>query len=640
MNDMTRADLAPENALRTRVQDGEAVPLSYAQQQLWFLQSLEPGLTAYNLPRALRLTGALDAEALERAFAAVIRRHAVLRSRFFERDGVPMQQIQAAQPFVLERLDLSELAPAERQQRLDQVIARVAGHVFDLGGGVLLVATLVRLEAEQHVLALCLHHIVSDAWSNPILARDLSAAYRQALAQDGAVELAALPLQYADYALWQASQDGSAAQMDDIAFWNNYLGADVPALDLPTDHPRPARQSYRGGALHFTLPPQLALALQQFCRAEKSSPFMVLLAAWQVLMARYSGQDDFAVGVPNAGRQREEVQEMLGYFIATQVFRARLAPRMTLHEVLRQVRTDALAALEHAELPFEKLLESRAERRDPARSPLFQVMLGVQMDDALGALDFGAARCTPVEFSEQGAKFDLSLDVSLSAERVRGRLEYNSDLFDAASAARLARCFQRVLEQMAASPELSIAAVALLDDADLGQLQQWGVNARRHPDGETALQLFERQAWERPFATALIHGTEELNYAELNRRANRLAHHLIALGVRPEAPVGIALERSTGMIVGLLAILKAGGAYVPLDPDYPAERIEAMVQDSGMALLLAQTSVAARIPAPPGGQMLLLDALDLSRHSEANPGVTLHGAALAYVIYTSGSTGK
>ncbi|NVM79670.1 non-ribosomal peptide synthetase component F, partial [Duganella sp. SG902] len=609
------------------------VPLSLAQQQLWFLHKLDGALTAYNLPRVLRFTGKLDADALERAFTLVIERHAVLRHRFFERDGVPMQQAQPTSGFALQRLDLSGLGEAEYQHRLEQQISRIAGHVFDLENGETLVACLVRRSEEEHVLALCLHHIVSDAWSNPILARDLSAAYRQG-------SLPALPLQYADYALWQFEQEGSEEQLNDIVYWNSYLGKDLPALDLPSDRVRPARQSYQGSTVYFDLAPDLAAALQRFCREEKSSPFMVLMTAWQMLLARYSGQYEFAVGVPNAGRQREEVQQMIGYFITTQVFRARLAPRMTLRDALRQVRADALAALEHAGLPFEKLLESRAERRDPARSPLFQVMLGVQMDDALAQLDFGAVRCTAMEFAESGAKFDLSLDVSLSAQRVRGRLEYNSDLFDIATAEWLASCFQRVLKQLAMEPTRSIAALELLGHDDHAQLARWGVNNRRHPDRETVLQLFEREVCVHPDAPALVHGDETLSYAELNQRVNRLAHHLTALGVRPEMPVGVALERSTGMIVGLLAILKAGGAYVPLDPDYPQERLGAMIADSGMRLLLTQTSAAARIPAPAGLRVLLTDALDLSAHGDHNPGVVTHGAALAYIIYTSGSTGK
>ncbi|WP_343731865.1 amino acid adenylation domain-containing protein [Duganella sp.] len=610
-----------------------AVPLSLAQQQLWFLQKLNPALTAYNLPRVLRFSGALDADALERAFRAVIVRHAVLRHRFFEYDGVPMQQAQDTSDFVLERLDFSSLSEEEYQHQLNQQIARIAGHVFDLENGATLVACLMRRSGQEHVLALCLHHIVSDAWSNRILARDLSAAYRTG-------SLPALALQYADYALSQSQLEGSEAQLADIAYWNNYLGQDVPSLDLPTDRVRPARQSYQGGAVYFDLAADVSSALLRFCREEKSSPFMVLMAAWQVLLARYSGQYDFAVGVPNAGRQREEVQEMIGYFITTQVFRARLSPHMSLRDTLRQVRADALAALEHAELPFETLLESRAERRDPARSPLFQVMLGVQMDDALAELDFGAVRCAAMAFAEYGAKFDLSLDVSLSAQRVRGRLEYNSRLFDVATAERLAGCFQHVLAQLATNPAQHIADLALLDDDDRAQLARWGVNARRYPDQETVLQLFEREAATHPDAPALLHGDETLSYAELNRRANRLAQHLIAQGVRPETPVGVALERSTGMIVGLLAILKAGGAYVPLDPDYPQERLAAMIADSGMPLLLTQSSAAARIPTPAGLRVLNTDTIDLSSYGDHNPSVVLHGAALAYIIYTSGSTGK
>ena len=322
---MTHSLIQPTIA-RT-VSEGDAVALSYAQEQLCFLQKLEPGLTAYNLPRVFRLAGRLDAGALERAFQALIARHSVLRTRFFEQDGVPMQSMQADAPFAVERIDLSSLDVEAQKAPLDEAVRRTAGHVFDLGVAPAMVACLVKLGDERHVLAVCLHHIVSDAWSNPILARDLAEAYRLALHSAGPVRLPPLAVQYADYAVWQRANVEGGALERQLAHWNRHLGPEVPVLDLPTDRARPSRKSFAGTALGFDVPPALALAVQKFCRAEKCTPFVALFAAWQVLLARSSGQNDVAVGVPNAGRQHEEVSELLGFFVTTQVFRARLSPR-------------------------------------------------------------------------------------------------------------------------------------------------------------------------------------------------------------------------------------------------------------------------------------------------------------------------
>jgi amino acid adenylation domain-containing protein len=626
------------------VADGQAVALSYAQEQLHFLQKLDPALTAYNLPRVFRLTGALDADAMERAFQALVARHAILRTRFIERDGVTVQEVQASAGFSLERIDLSALASEPQKARLDDLVQRTAAHVFDLEAAPALIARLARLADDRHVLAVCLHHIVSDAWSNPILAADLAEAYRLALRTEGAVRLPPLPLQYADYAVWQRALVRDGALAGQLHHWNRHLGAEVPALDLPTDRARPAQKTFVGRTLGFDLPPPLAAALQKLCRAERCTPFVVLLAAWQVLLARYSGQGDFAVGVPNAGRQREEVHGLLGFFVTTQVFRARLAPQSSLREIWRQVRADALSALDNADVPFELLLASRKDRRDPARSPLFQVMFGVQMLDDAGALDLEGVKAELVEFEEAGAKFDLSLDFYLDAARVHGRLEYNTDLFDEATARRLGVYYRRVLEAFVAEPDRALGSLPLPDEAEHALLAQWGEGERvaAEAEAEPAHRLVARQALRQPEATALVFGDTSWSYAQLDGRANRLAHHLRALGVGPDVRVGLAVERSADMIVGLLGVLKAGGAYVPLDPGYPADRLAYMAQDSGIALMLTQSHLKDRMPAggPHAPVLIELDTLDLDALPAHDPAVALHGGNLAYVIYTSGSTGK
>ncbi|WPH12564.1 non-ribosomal peptide synthetase [Variovorax paradoxus] len=619
---------------------GEAVAMSFAQQQLWFLQNLEPQLTAYNLPRVFRLKGALDADALERAFQALVARHAVLRTRFFSRDGAVLQAVQAEAAFAIERIDLRDEAPASREEKLGEAVRRTVLHVFDLGVAPALVARLVRLGEEEHVLAICLHHIVSDAWSNPILAKDLAAAYAAALRATGAVRLPAMPLQYADYARWQRERAASGGMQRDLDHWNAHLGPEVPALELPTDHARPEQLGFEGAATYFALEAPLCDALLKLCRTERSTPFVVLFAAWQVLLARYSGQYDFAVGVPSAGRHREELHGLMGFFVTTQVFRARLTPRMSLREICRQVRGDVLAALDHADLPFDVLLASRTDRREPGRSPLFQVMFGLQMEDGTAGPSFEGLQVEPVPAPDRTAKFELSLDLTITGTQVRGRLEYNTGLYDKATIERMAGAYLEVLRHMALDIERPAGSFALIDAADRQRLAQWEGEARQHHAVEPIHRLFERQAAAQPDASALAFGEQVLSYGELNARANRLAHILLARGVKPETLVGIAVERSADTVVGLLAILKAGAAYLPLDPDYPRDRLAYMIEDSGTALLLTRHALREKIPARHGVAVLELDRLDLSAGPAHDPCVPVGLDNLAYVIYTSGSTGR
>ena len=624
----------------SRLAEGEAARLSFAQEQLWFLQHLEPNLTAYNLPRVFRLSGRLDVQALEAAFSAVIERHAVLRTRFFEQDSVPMQVVEPAPPFALNSIDLSNDQLSEREARLHAAVQAVVSHIFDLEHAPTMVGCLIKLDEHEQVLALCLHHIVSDAWSNPILARDLADAYWMARRQAGTPQLPALPLQYIDYAAGQRERAESGALEADLAYWQRYLGDELPALELPLDCKRPLNQSFQGAAIEFDVDASFNAAIQNFCRAERCTPFVALLAAWQVLLARYSGQDEFAIGVPASGRLREDVQDLVGFFVTTQVYRARLTPGMSLRQLCRQVRGDAIAALNHADVPFDVLLSSRKDRREAGRSPLFQVMFGVQMADEAGTLEFEGLAVTSMEYPHQGAKYELSLDLTIGARHSRGSLEYNTELFKESTARRLADHYRRALEAMVTDADQSVQTLDLLGTEEHRQLMQWGVNSTRYPDAEPVHGLIERQVKVNPRATALIFGDQQLSYGELNVRSNRLAHYLITLGVKPEVKVGIALERSIEMVVGLLGVLKAGGAYVPLDPEYPQERLGYMIEDSGIELLLTQSWLKSALPLTNTLQVLELDTLDLSVQSDHDPRVAVHGENLAYVIYTSGSTGK
>ncbi|WP_159053534.1 MULTISPECIES: non-ribosomal peptide synthetase [unclassified Halomonas] len=629
-----------QESIEASTQVGEYIPLSFSQHQLWLLQNMEPGLSAYNLPRVFRLKGSVNPEALERAFQAVIARHAVLRTRFVERDGEPMQVVAPDVKFALQCEDLSVLTPSEREHRLTASLSEVTGHVFDLTVSPALVAKWIKVGEQEQVLAVCMHHIVSDAWSNPILAKDLATAYRLAAASQEEVFLPKLNIQYTDYAAWQRERYESGEFEKSLAYWNSYLGDQVPDIELPTDYKRPGVQKFSGARSSIALPADLADALRQLCRKEKCTPFMILLAAWQVLLARYSDQMEFAVGVPHAGRPFDELQDLMGYFVSTQVFRANLTPAMTLRDIVQQVRKDALGLMNHADLPLEILLESRSEQRDPSRNPLFQVMFGVQMSSDVEQLEFDGAIAESMRAENGTTKFELSLNCVIGKERVQCDLEYRTDLFEQGTAEKLLERYRQVLTTLCHNYNSRLGELDILGASERRELAEWGDNSPLFTGTGAVQHLIEQQATENPEAAALVFEDQHLSYAELNAHANRLAHYLIDLGVRPETRVGIAMERSIDMVVGLLAILKAGGAYVPLDPEYPSERLAFIAEDSGIELLLTQHHLLESLPVADGLSVVELDCLDVAHHASTNPAVALHGEHLAYVIYTSGSTGR
>ncbi|WP_377155075.1 AMP-binding protein [Roseateles sp. UC29_93] len=664
-----RDDLsASAHSKHLRVADGDAVRLSFTQEPLWILQRLGERMTAYNLPRVMRLRGPLRIEALQRAFDAVIARHSILRTRFFERDGVPMAVAQASVPFLLDQVDLSgEPAPA-REAALAREVGATLNHVFDLGAAPAMAARLIRLGAEEHVLALCLHHIVSDAWSNPVFAADLSTAYALALKQSGPVRLPELPLQYADHTVRQRAAMAQGAFDRALAHWNAHLGPEVPALELPTDAPRPAMPTFRGTSIAFDLDPALDAALRQFCRAERCTPFVALFAAWQLLLARFARQSEFAVGVPHAGRQDEDVFGLIGFFVNTHVYRARLSSGQTLRQLCRQIRGNALAAMSHPDLPLDLLLAQRGERRDPTRSPLFQVLFGVQMGD-LPALSFDGVA---VEFVEQGdvnAKFDLSMNFQVGTARTGGRLAYNTDLFGPATARRLIRGCVAMLEAVLREPDRVVGSISLADAEDLRRLNDWGTGERRDtmatarapmpaivPVHERVRQHARRQ----PHATALVHEDESLTWSALDRRADRLASLLRARGIGADARVGLAFERSIDMVVAMLGVMRAGAAVVPLDPALPEERRAFQLRDSGAMLVIGDADPTwtdgVEIMALPADEVEATDTVDTNDASDAidvidtnndivergesDRIVPVHASQAAYLIYTSGSTGR
>ncbi|AQU81375.1 MULTISPECIES: non-ribosomal peptide synthetase [unclassified Halomonas] len=629
-----------QDGVSEAISEDDVLPLSYSQQQLWFLHRYSPDLTAYNQPRAYRLTGNVDAGALESAFQALIQRHSVLRTRFFERNGVPHQSVLPSIPFSIRREDLSELAAPEQDERLERSIQNVAQHVFDLGAPPLLVARLIKLAEKSYVLVVCLHHIISDAWSNRIIESDLSEAYRQALGQDSDTQLPSLPVQYGDYVLQQQKRVATGDINKELKYWNEHLGDDVPPLEITTDYVYPKQQEFRGATKRFVLDSSLASSLKAFCHQERFTPFVPLFAAWQVVLARYCGQQDFAIGVPSSGRQHEEFQEVVGFFITTLPFRVRVNSAMTLRDVCQQIKKDAVGSLNYADMPLEVLLDHRKVKRDPLRQPLFQVMFGLQFSSDDKQLQLDDVSIELIDLPQTSAKFELSLDMFIEQEQVVGALDFNTDLFDEQTIQRLIGYYQKVLRILLEEPEAQLSSIELPDNTEKALLLDWGSSEATGNPVESVHSLIERQAAETPKATALVFEDQSLNYTELNTRANRLAHYLIGLGVKPETRVGIAVERSIEMVVGLLAILKAGGAYVPLDPDYPSDRLAYMVEDSGIELLLTQQHLRGSLPVAESLSVIELDQLDVTHYAFTNPEVALHGEHLAYVIYTSGSTGR
>lgn len=619
-------------------------PLSYSQQRLWFLQTYEPDLTAYNLPSAFRLYGTVDGEALQIAFAALVERHGVLRSRFFEQDGQPCQEVLPQASFRLEQVDLGNLPAAERENELARLLRENAAHRFDLSQPPLIRASLVRLGAQEHVLLICLHHIVSDAWSNPLLVRDLAQAYLQARTQ-GKASLAPLPSQYADFARWQRTQQGRERMAADLDYWRGHVGAAPAALDLPLDRPRPPNQTFNGARVSWDFDPALTAAVQAFCKAHRFTPFVPLLAAWQVLLARYSGQQSFAVGVPHAGRSLPEVQDLVGFFVNTQVYPVRLADADTYTGLCRRLRDEAVAALDHAALPFEMLLETLKVRRDNSRSPVFQTLFNLRMAARSLTLDLDGLQVHPIADQHVTAKFDVMLDVVIEGGRARAALEYNTDLFDEATIQRLRGHYAHLLQFMLRQPDAPVMQAELMGDDERARLHAWGHAPRDLGQPVAVHRLIEARVAAQPHAPALQFGTSTLTYAEMNARANRLARQLRECGVGPDVKVGVAAERSLELVLSLLAIMKAGGAYVPLDPDYPADRVAFMLADSGVSLLLAQPRLRPRLPAHACAVIDIDESVGMAADACADdlediPGLPLHGEHLAYVIYTSGSTGR
>jgi amino acid adenylation domain-containing protein len=635
-------ELPQTRGIEPRTESGP-LPLSFAQQRLWFLHQLEPDNPVYNLPLAVRFTGALHVEALAQTVNEIVRRHEALRTTFKLSAGQPAQIIAPKLDVPLPLVDLSGVPAQEREAEAQRQAQSEALLPFDLAAGPLLRARLFKLAADEHIVLLTMHHIVSDGWSFSVLVREVAALY-EAFVAGRPSPLAELRIQYADYAVWQREWLTGEVLETQTAYWRQQL-AGAPILELPTDRPRPALQSFRGATERLTVDRAVTDRLNAISQREGATLFMTLMAAFKVLLARYTRQTDIVVGTPIAGRNRAEIEDLIGFFLNTLALRTDLSGDPRFVDLLAREREVTLGAYAHQDVPFEKLVDELQPERNLSHTPLFQVVFTFQNAPRV-ALDLRGLQLRAQPLEGRTAKFDLTLVMEETTRGLSGAIEYNTDLFDAATIRRMSAHFQTLLQAIAARPAERISRLPLVTPAERRELLRAGQpdaqTGARHDYARSATlhELFEAQAERAPDSVALSFEDEQVTYAELNRRANRLAHYLKGQGVGPDVLVGLWLERSVEMVVALLGVLKAGGAYVPLDLSYPPERVSFMLADAGVAVLLTQAHLVEHLPAHTA-QVLALDAASeaLARESEANPAQTATPAAAAYVIYTSGSTG-
>ncbi|HQY71732.1 MAG TPA: amino acid adenylation domain-containing protein, partial [Pseudomonadales bacterium] len=620
-----------------RAESGPA-QLSFAQQRLWMLDQIEPGGTAYVISGALELRGALDARALERAFEAIVNRHDSLRTVFVNVDGEPRQVVSEPGPWALAVEDLG--GEGNARERLDERLRTQAARGFDLARGPLFRARLYRLAMDRHVLLLNMHHIVSDGWSLGVLTRELGEFYRS-FVRGEAPGLPALRIQYRDFARWQRGWLQGEVLASQISYWRESLAGAPRVLELPTDRPRPAVESHRGASHAFTLPRELADQLQALSRREGSSLFMTLLSGFALLLSRYSGQRDLLIGTPVANRNRAEIEPLIGFFVNTLVLRADLSGEPSVRAFLARMREVCLDAFAHQDLPFDRLVEELHPERDMSRNPVFQVMFGLQ-NAPMDPLELPGLTFEPVNAAAGAAQFDISLMAWETPEGLAAAFTYATDLFDAATIARMGVHWGALLEAMVAAPERRVQELAMLTGAERRQLLvEWNDTKTDYPRESCVQELFEAQAARTPDAVAVAYRNQRLTYRELSARSSQLAHFLRERGVGPDTLVPICFERSPEMVIGVLGILKAGGAYVPLDPGYPADRLDFMLEDTQASILLTQSHLAPNLPGH-GTTAMCLDTEwhELERFAPKSPPSRTNATHLAYVIYTSGSTGR
>ena len=617
------------------------VPLSWTQESIWFLDQIMPGQPTFNdIKAAFQVTGPLDLLALEQGLNEMVRRHESLRTTFVAIDGAPHQVVSPELHLALNLVDLSGMPPGQRDVQVKRLAMEAGRRPFDLTRGPLARVGVLRLEREKHVVLLTIHHIIFDVWSLGVAAAELAVLYRAAR---GKLQppLPGPPIQYADFVLWQRAQPESIPWKERLDDWKCRL-AGVPALDLPTDHPRPPIRSLRGAQKPVVLCQELSQTVRALSSREGVTPFMTLLAAFQIVLGRWSGQDDFAVGSPVANRTRPETESLLGYFINMLVLRADLSGNPTVRELLARVREAALDAVEHQEIPVELLIRSLNPQTDASRSPLFQVMFVLQnfAIHAVGPLEL---TITQLEYDEGNgtSKFDISLGFDDTPESFVGRVEFNIDLFEDATIDRMLEHFKLVLRGMAADPDRRLSNLPLLTEDERQSLIKLGTGPRRdYPVHETIHRLFEKTAAAYPERTAAVHNDSEITYANLNARANQIARLLLRCGMQPGGGVGILDHRGIDALAAMLGVFKAGGMFLSLDPGHPVERIQHMIRDSKVQILVSRSAYMTELP--PGsydGLRVLVDELRLDLELTSAPEAIELGTPPAYLIYTSGSTG-
>jgi amino acid adenylation domain-containing protein len=642
---------------KVHISRDKTLPLSYAQQRLWFLDQLVPNNPFYNVPAALHLTGSLNLTALKQTFNEIVRRHEALRTNFIMVEGQPVQVIAPTLNLSLSVIDLGELPQVfgtealreQREKQARQLITQEVQRSFNLSSEPLLRITLLRLDEAEHILLLNMHHIVSDGWSIGILIGEIAALYT-AFTTNQPSPLAKLPIQYADFAYWQRQWLQGEVLERQLNYWQQQLNG-ICVLNLPTDRLRPAVQSYRGARQFFQLPKSLSEALEALSQQEGVTLFITLLAAFQILLYRYTQQEDITVGSPIANRNRSEVEGLIGFFVNSLVLRTNLSGNPTFRELLSRVKEVALGAYAHQDLPFEKLVEELHPERHLNQNPLFQVVFALQ-NAPVSALELPGLTLNPLPFDTETTRFDLEFHLwerepqnglwVNSSEGISGFIIYSTDLFDDSTITRMLGHFQTLLEGIVGNPNQRIAEIEILSKAELHQLLvEWNNTQENYPQDKLVHQLFESIAEQTPDASALVFGDKQLSYKELNQRSNKLAHYLQKLSVKKEVLVGLCVERSFDMVIGMLGILKAGGAYVPLDPTHPFERLSFMLEDAQIPVILTQERWSERLKIH-NSHIIFLDKdwQTIAQESKENPISKITANNLAYVIYTSGSTGK